>query len=127
VRGNLAHVAGAQVLWLTRWRGEPWGELPADGAPLDAIQDAYQSSHAELREFIASLSESDLEGTVRYRDTRGEQQEVTLWRAMLQVANHGTHHRAETALLLTALGHAPRQLDYVFYEIERAGGKPRLT
>ena len=64
---------------------------------------------------------------MHYRDTRGERQEVALWKAMLQVANHGTHHRAETALLLTALGKAPRQLDYGFYELERAGAPPRLT
>ena len=64
---------------------------------------------------------------MHYRDTRGERQEVALWKAMLQIANHGTHHRAETALLLTALGKPPRQLDYVFFELERAGGKARLT
>ena len=45
---------------------------------------------------------------------------------MLHVVNHGTHHRAEAAMLLTSLGHGPRQLDYVFYEIELAGGEPRL-
>jgi uncharacterized damage-inducible protein DinB len=46
---------------------------------------------------------------------------------MLHLVNHGTHHRAETALLLTALGKPPRQLDYVFYELEREGGPPRLA
>jgi hypothetical protein len=29
-------------------------------------------------------------------------------------------------MLMTAMGHAPRELDYVFFEIERSGGKPRL-
>lgn len=29
-------------------------------------------------------------------------------------------------MLLTSLGKPPRQLDYIFFELERAGGRPRL-
>ncbi|MEX1254823.1 MAG: DinB family protein, partial [Dehalococcoidia bacterium] len=54
-------------------------------------------------------------------------QQRVLWQALLHVANHSTHHRAETATLLTTLGHPPRQLDYIFFELERAGAPPRLT
>jgi hypothetical protein len=39
---------------------------------------------------------------------------------------HVVNRRAETALLLTSLGKPPRQLDYAFFEIERAGGATRL-
>jgi uncharacterized damage-inducible protein DinB len=39
---------------------------------------------------------------------------------MTHVVNHGTHHRAETAMALTALGKPPRQLDYLYFELERA-------
>jgi len=129
VRGNLAHVAGAQILWLGRWTGAKPEALPllTGEVPFPDVRKAFEVSHRELRVFVASLSDDALERTARYRDTRGENQQRVLWQLMLQVANHGTHHRAETALLLTALGHAPRQLDYVFYEIERAGGAQRLT
>ncbi len=129
VQGNLAHIAGAQIIWLGRWTGEKSDALALlqGQAGFDQIRRAFESSHEELRAFVSSQSEADLEQTVPYRDSRGERQQVVLWQAMLQVANHGTHHRAETALLLTALGQPPRQLDYVFFEIERAGGAPRLT
>jgi uncharacterized damage-inducible protein DinB len=129
VRGNLSHVAGAQIIWLSRWTGTKSDALPLlrGQAPFADVRKAFDTSHRELREFVTTLTDEALEGTARYRDTRGENQHNVLWKLMLQVANHGTHHRAETALLLTALGHAPRQLDYVFYEIERAGGAPRLS
>ena len=80
-----------------------------------------------MRRFIESLDEEALAGEFSYVDTKGISQRRVLWQTMLHVVNHGTHHRAEAAMLLTSLGHGPRQLDYVFYEIERAGGEPRLT
>ena len=129
VRGNLSHVAGAQIIWLGRWTGTKSDALPllTGEASIEDVRKAFATSHRELRELVATLTDEALERMARYRDTRGENQQNVLWKLMLQVANHGTHHRAETALLLTALGHAPRQLDYVFYEIERAGGAPRLS
>ena len=73
------------------------------------------------------MDEDDLSRVLSYVDTQGHAQQHELGPALLHLVNHGTHHRAETALLLTSLGHAPRQLDYLFFELERAGGPPRLT
>lgn len=124
VQGNLVHAVGAQGIWWSRWAG---ARVPALPKPeLASIRETYRSSHERLQAFVASLSESDLDRVFTYVDTQGEGQERTLAPTMLHLVNHGTHHRAETALLLTALGKPPRQLDYVFFEIERAGGKPRL-
>lgn len=129
VQGNLWHVLGAQTVWLARWRGGNTGALPQlePGLTLDAIRQTYADSHTGLREYIAAQREDDLDRALAYTDTQGERQQPILWRTMLHLVNHGTHHRAETAMLLTSFGHAPRQLDYVFYELERAGGKPRLA
>ena len=129
VQGNLWHVLSAQTVWLTRWRGGTTGALPSPdpGLTLAAIREAYAHSHNELRAYLGSLNEAGLDRALSYTDTQGERQQPILWRTMLHVVNHGTHHRAETAMLLTSMGHAPRQLDYVFYELERAGGKPRLA
>jgi uncharacterized damage-inducible protein DinB len=129
VRGNLTHTVGAQIVWLGRWTGEQSDAfaLLRDGAPMADLKQAFDISHGALHSFVESLSEGALEGRVPYKDSRREEQEGPLWRLMLQVANHGTHHRAETALILTALGTPPRQLDYLFFEIERAGGTPRLV
>jgi uncharacterized damage-inducible protein DinB len=128
VRGNLEHVLSAQTVWLARWSGEGAAAMPAGdhSAGLAALREAYRHSHERLRAFVGSLNEDALSRVVTYVDTRGEAQERALWQSMLHVVNHGTHHRAETALLLTALRNPPRQLDYMFFEIERAGGAPRL-
>ena len=129
VLGNLWHTLGAQVLWLARFTGGSQVRLPPlePEGTLDSMRETYRDSHEGLREFVSLLSEDDVARTLSYTDTRGQRHEPILWRCLLHVANHGTHHRAETALLLTSLGHPPRQLDYIFYEIERDGGATRLT
>jgi len=45
---------------------------------------------------------------------------VPVWQMLLHVVNHGTQHRAEAALLLTADGRSPGELDLINYAEERA-------
>ena len=129
VLGNLQHIVGAQEVWLARFSEAKAVDLGSRASlrTVGALREGFDASHAGLRRFVEALDEDALAGEFSYVDTRGVSQRRSLWQTMLHVVNHGTHHRAEAAMLLTSLGHGPRQLDYVFFEIERAGGEPRLT
>ena len=87
------------------------------------FRDAFERSHAELRSFIASLTEERLEQLLAYRDSAGNPYERVMWQLMSHVVNHGTHHRAETAMAMAALGKPMRELDYIYFELERAGAR----
>jgi uncharacterized damage-inducible protein DinB len=91
-----------------------------EGRVLEAIREAYAKSHEDLRRFVKSLSAGDLTSVLSYTDSRGGRLDRPLGQLMLHVVNHGTHHRAETAMLLTALEKPPRQLDYLYFELERS-------
>ena len=123
VEGNLAHIVGAQIVWLQRWTGgsnpKPVLEFQKMRG-LPAIRDAFGRSHEALRAFIGSLTDERLDQVLAYRDSAGNAHERVLWQLMAHVANHGTHHRAETAMAMAALGKPMRELDYVFFEIERS-------
>jgi uncharacterized damage-inducible protein DinB len=127
VESSFGHIVGAQIIWLSRWRTAtspgPIVEVQAI-AGLEGITSAFEASHAGLREFVAGLTDQILEGVLAFTDSRGNTYQSALWELMLHVANHGTYHRGEIAMALTALGHSPGDLDYRRFQVgqERSGG-----
>jgi uncharacterized damage-inducible protein DinB len=123
VEGNLAHVMGAQVVWLERWTGgsnpRPVLEFQKTRG-LRTIREAFAQSHAALSSFVSALSDDRLDEALAYKDSARQPHERVLWQMMAHVVNHGTHHRAEAAMAMAALGKPMRELDYVFFEIERS-------
>jgi uncharacterized damage-inducible protein DinB len=124
MEGNLAHIVGAQIIWLQRWTGgaNPKSVLEFQKLRgLPSIREEFEKSHAELRSFLASLTDEGLERMLPYRDSAGNPYERVMWQLMSHVVNHGTHHRAETAMAMGVLGKPMRELDYTYFELERAG------
>lgn len=123
VEGNLAHIMGAQVIWLERWTGgsnpRPVLEFQKTRG-LSTIRDALAQSHAGLRTFVSSLTEDRLDEILAYTDSAGRPHQRVMWQLMAHVVNHGTHHRAETAMAIGLLGKPMRELDYTFFEYERS-------
>ena len=114
---NLQHVLLATRVWLARWQG---ATPPALTAPVtDPWPDAYAVTHAEFRAFVASLTDIEADRVVNYQDSRGNPFTVPLDQLITHVVNHGTHHRAETGMLLERRGRSPGDMDYVYYCLGR--------
>lgn len=126
VSGSLGHLAGAQIVWLARWRGSPPEDLSAlQGArPFEAVREMAEKSQVALRGFVESLREDELTSDLAYVDSRGVSHHRPLWQLMLHVANHGTQHRSEAALAVTSLGSSPGDLDYGHFVDERPSAAP---
>jgi uncharacterized damage-inducible protein DinB len=126
IEQNMGHIVAAQMNWLERWTTgknvTPTTEVQKIRG-LGALREAFARSHERLREFVASLNDERLDAVLEYRDSRGARDERPLWQLMSHVTNHGTHHRAETAMAMAALGKPVRELDYVYFELERAGSR----
>jgi uncharacterized damage-inducible protein DinB len=123
VEANLAHINAGHVVWLARWKtGRNPGPLMEVQSIIgyETIRKAFEESHEGLRDYVRSLREEDLERVLHYQDSRGTSQSRVLWQLLLHLVNHGTHHRAEVCMALMALGKAPRELDYHYFELERA-------
>ncbi len=123
ILGNMAHLAAAQINWLERWQSGQNKRHTVDlGESLKTLADlreTFAASHRDLSEFLAAMTDATLDGDVEYRDRSGSRWEQPLWQPMMHVANHGTYHRGEVAMVLTALGHSPGDIDFLDWVFRR--------
>jgi len=120
VQGTLNHLLVTDRIWMQRITGT--GEAPTrldatlfeELAPLRAAREAEDR---RIIEYIASLSETDLAGTISYRRVSTPELFVQpLAPVLAHVFNHQTHHRGQVHALLTNLtGQAP-ELDVLFFQ-----------
>ncbi len=122
ILSSFAHIAAAQVNWLERWvvGVNRISTLELQKMPdLATVRASFLASHGGLQKFVSDLSDERLEALQEFRDSSGRRQARPLWQFMMHVANHGTYHRGEIAMMLTGLGHSPGDLDFGVWEYEQ--------
>ena len=68
-----------------------------------------------MRAYLASLTDADMSGFVRYTTSSGAARERVLWHCLLHIVNHGTQHRSESAAMLTSYGQSPGDVDFTLF------------
>ena len=119
----LVHILGAQVFWLGRWKGEPFTGFAqlAEGPVLPTMRKSFAAYHAELRDYIGGVTDARFDELVPLPEwtERTKGKSLRLWQVMMQISQHGIHHRAEIQLALTTLGNPVQDLDYILYAADR--------
>ena len=107
--GMLAHLYGADHLWLERWKGVSPARAVGVGdfASLADLRRRWDEFEGEQRAFVDSLTESDLGRPITYANTEGARFTVALGPLLQHVVNHATHHRSEIATMLTLISGSP--------------------
>jgi len=130
IEGTIEHLAWALALWLKRFAA--FGDYPCLEAspivsrPMDELRSESRADPIKAREllrsasellvtFVEALPEEDFLLRLRYTATDGRELEKTLWHAVVQVLNHGTHHRGEISAMLDANGIANDFNSFVSY------------
>ena len=122
VRDTVAHIASAQWIWLSRWKGEtPKGMWTAADYPTPAsIREKSEALAKDLAAFVAEQTEESVAKPLSYRNLKGEPMSFPLGHLMLHMANHSTYHRGQVTTLVRQLGAQPISTDFVLYCGERA-------
>ncbi len=117
VRDTLAHILGAEWIWLERWLGRsPKALLSASDFPtVQAIQQRWAAVRHDQSQYIQTLVPGRLQDEVSYINTRGERYVYTLWRQMVHVVNHSSYHRGQITTLLRQIGAEPVSKDLLVY------------
>ena len=117
LKGMLAHIYGADRIWLTRWKGESPTRLSgdADVSSLADLRTKWDALEAEQRAFLTSLGTAELKRTIDYKATDGKPYAQPLWHLLQHVVNHATHHRSEIATMVTMIKGSPPSTDMVLF------------
>ena len=119
ILGVLNHILQADALWLRRFAhqlpelGPVAKELPDFklGSLKDVVWDSLavfqpvrEKVDGLLRRAVQAIPPVSYPQILEYRNIKGEPQRKVIWRTLLHVFNHQTHHRGQVAALLDQFG-----------------------
>ena len=66
-------------------------------------------------DWFAGMSDDAVQADLTYQDMRGKVWTQPIWKLVLHVVNHATHHRGQASGFLRAMGRTPPVLDLVVF------------
>lgn len=111
----LAHILGAEHVWLARLALKP-AEIPV--WPALTLQECVQlaeRNQLEMTAYVTTLIPEDLAKSVTYINSAGQQFTSTAEDILLHVCLHGTYHRGQIARALRGGGAVPAPTDYIAF------------
>lgn len=128
LRTTLVHELDVEWSWRERLDGpdpttfdEAIDELTVEDLPdLDAITDRWRRDETEMRAWLARLGDDGLAGSCRAETPSRH----PLWYHVMHLYTHAIQQFSDAAVLLTAAGQSPGELDFLdFIERREAGGE----
>ena len=114
----MAHLLAAQKRWLNRVLGLPDFDIelwPSSHEKQNNLDKIIAVNHDAWINYLNTLAETDFEKTIEYKNSGGESFSNQLSDIIVQVINHGTHHRAQIGQLLKSGGYDLPGTDYIFH------------
>jgi len=116
LRATLVHILDVELSWRLRLQRRPeeeWRKTLAvsEYRTVAGLSDHWTRDEAEMRQWVATLDDAAL---ARSADLDSREM-YPLWYYLIHVVTHSQQHRAESAQLLTQLGHSPGDLDFLDY------------
>jgi uncharacterized damage-inducible protein DinB len=119
--GTMAHILGAEKLWMSRLLGHPDTFVlgPDDFPDLLSWITAWEENASGVEAFLAGLTDEQLAAPLAWTSLEGESHLRPLWQVILQMVNHSTYHRGQVASLLRQMGYPAEATDLVRFLAER--------
>jgi uncharacterized damage-inducible protein DinB len=131
IHGTLNHLLVGDRIWMRRFTGTGDAPKQLDTILFDdfeALRVARRAEDERIIGWVATLSEADIAGSMRYRTVSNPQTlEQPRAPALDHFFNHQTHHRGQAHALLTAItGDAP-SLDLIVFQRQTGLGGVRVV
>jgi uncharacterized damage-inducible protein DinB len=121
VRDTLAHILGAEWIYLERWQGRSPKALldPATFPTMQSLESRWETVERDQMQFIEALTPLRLGEELAYVNLRGQHYSYPLWQQLVHVVNHSSYHRGQVTTLLRQLGAEAVSTDFLVYYDER--------
>lgn len=123
----LAHILGAEHVWLARLNGVP----PTNGVwpefSLAQCRQLSEENELGYRALIFGLSPAGLQRIVEYRNSAGQELQSAVEDILAHVFLHGSYHRGQIAMQLRMAKAVPEGTDYIGFArgTPAAGRQPK--
>jgi len=122
MHGTLNHLLTADWVWMRRFTGQGPAPERLDAINHEQLADLRMAREAEDRrvtQYIESLDDTTLAGSIRYRRISSPDAFVQpLMPALDHFFNHQTHHRGQAHSILCSFGRRDTVLDLLAYQRE---------
>ena len=121
VRDTLVHLVAVEWIWCSRWRGGSPNKADAEAyaagkfPTLESIRQKWCDIELDVRDYLAHISEFDLERSITYTNLAGKQFTYSLSQLLWHLVNHQTYHRGQITTLLRQLGASAPGIDYLVF------------
>ncbi len=117
IHGTLAHIVGAQKVWLERWvSGQPDPILKGeDVSSLLELIGIWEKVSSETASFLAGLTDGKLQESFTITTSTGKQFTHTFQQMMQHLVNHSSSHRGQVIVLMRQFGVRPPSIDLIAY------------
>lgn len=114
LRATLVHELDVEWSWRLSLQGRLTDDeedlRPDDYPDVAAIRDHWRRDEAEMRAWLASLTEEEIAAPVHSDLTNASR---PLWQYLLHIVFHGAQQQADAAALLTLAGRSPGDIGYL--------------
>jgi uncharacterized damage-inducible protein DinB len=118
IRNTFVHALSAEWGWLGRCGAQPdrGARLKSEDYPtLQSVVDLSRKVEKIAQEFLPTLTDADLGRILEFSFAPPDTYRMTVEQTLRHGAIHSAHHRGQVSLLCRMLGHAPGNIDAVFY------------
>jgi len=125
IHGTLAHMAGAEKMWLSRMTGTPDKTFlkAADVPTLAELKKTWETTGFNIAKFAGTLTDKKLQETFPMTTSTGQQFTQAYGDALQHMVDHSTYHRSQVVTLMRQMGHTPPSTSMIlfFRETAKAG------
>lgn len=123
LRATLVHELDVEWSWRERMRAGDRTAFPPDDVELvpddfpalQSVRARWLRDEAEMRDWIAGISDADLEGPCRVESLGSH----PFWFHLQHVYAHGVQQFSDAAVILTGAGRSPGELDFLDFLRQR--------